>query len=228
MRLLAIVLAVPAIVLAWQWWSDREVETRLGPVVSAIAGRDVEVDCQTLWGALVDTQTRHGEVVFDRNGIPEARIFLTHQTCDRLGAFAGEAEHGELACLASVNWAAEGALAFGSRCYEEASDTVYAVLTLAHESYHTAGVLNEADANCLATQAMGYAATALGAPPEEALLVARAMAVLLPRQSGAYRTVDCVAGSRLDLHPATIAFPTELPIAPPYGRGGRRGLAAGA
>lgn len=228
MRLLAIVLAVPALVLGWQWWSDRAVERRLEPIVSAISGRDVAVDCQTLWGALVDTQRRHGEVVFDRNGIPEPRIFLTHDTCDRLGAFADAARHGELACLAAVNWAAEGALAFGSGCYEQASDTVYALLTLAHESYHTAGVLNEADANCLATQAMGYAATALGAPQDEALLAARAMAVLLPRQLDAYRTADCVPGSRLDLHPATEAFPTELPIVPPYGRGGRPGLASGA
>jgi hypothetical protein len=228
MRLLAIVLAVPTLVLAWQWWSDRSVERRLEPVVSAIAGRDVQVDCQTLWGALVDTQPRHGEVVFDRNGIPEARIFLTHETCDRLGAFAGEPRHDELACLAAVNWAAEGALAFGSPCYEESSDTVYALLTLAHESYHTAGVLDEADTNCLATQAMGYAATALGAPPDEALLAARAMAALLPLQFGAYRTVDCVPGSRLDIHPSTAAFPTELPIVPPFGRGGRPGLATGA
>lgn len=228
MRLLALVLAVPALVLAWQWWDDRATERRLAPVASAIAGRDVAVDCQTLWGALVDTQRRHGEVLFDRNGIPEPRIFLTHETCDRLAEFADRGRHRELACLAHVNWAAEGALAFGSPCYEEASDTIYAVLTLAHEGYHTAGVLDEADANCLATQAMGYAATALGAPQDEALLLARAMAVLLPRQYGDYRTTDCVPGARLDLHPATAAFPTEVPIAPPYGLGGRQGLAAGA
>ncbi|MGL6280763.1 MAG: hypothetical protein ACRC50_14555, partial [Gaiella sp.] len=149
MKLLAALLAVPALVLAWQWVSDARTERRLAPVASAVAGRDVSVDCQTLWGALIDPLPRHGEVLFDRNGIPEARLFLTHQTCDRLAAFAGRSRHGELDCLHTTDWSAVPGGPFGHPCYAEASDTVYALLTLAHEAYHTAGVMNEAVTNCL-------------------------------------------------------------------------------
>jgi hypothetical protein len=187
----------------------------------------VAVDCQTLWGALIDPLPRHGEVLFDRNGIPEARLFLTHDTCDRLAAFSGHARHGELSCLAEADWS-ERRGPFGDPCYDRASDTVYALLTLAHEAYHTAGVMNEAVTNCLATQAIGYAATALGAAEEEARDTARAMAAWLPYQGGAYRIADCVAGSRFDLGPETGDFPTERVIVPPRGAGGVAGLASGA
>lgn len=225
MKLLAVVLAVPALVLGWQWWSDRAIERDLTPVVSAIAGRQVGVDCQTIWGALLDPLPRHGEVLFDRNGIPEPRIFLTHATCDRLARFAGESEHPELACLTVTNWSAARGGPFSDPCYAEASETVYAILTLAHEGYHTAGVLDEAVTNCYATQAMAYAATALGGDETEARWIAGAMARLLPFQGGSYRTTECVRGSRLDLHPETAAFPTEDTIAPPGGKGGLKGLA---
>ena len=71
MRFLAVVLAIPAVILAWQWWGDTSTERSSTPVASAIAGREVHVDCQTFWGALIDTHPRHGEVMFDVNGIPE-------------------------------------------------------------------------------------------------------------------------------------------------------------
>jgi hypothetical protein len=228
MRLLAAVLAVPAVILAWQWWGDTSTERTLTPVVSAIAGRDVAVDCQTLWGALVDTHPRHGEVRFDANGVPEPRLFLTHQTCSRLADFSDASRHGELDCLATLNWSLRTPLTFDNPCYRTASPTIYAVLTLAHEAYHTAGVHNEAITNCYATQAMGYAASALGAPQDEALRLAAAMNALLPLQNGSYRTSECTRGSVLDLNPDTAIFPTELPLAPQHGKGGTRGLAAGA
>ncbi len=228
MKLLAVVLAIPALVLAWQWWGDTRTERRLAPVVSAIAGRDVAVDCQTLWGALIDPLPRHGEVLFDGNGIPEARIFLTHETCGRLADFAGRARHDELACLSAVEWSALPTGPFAHPCYERASDTVYALLTLAHEAYHTAGVMNEAVTNCLATQAIGYAAVALGADPEEGRDAARAMAGWLPFQRDAYRIGDCVAGGPHDLDPETPEFPTEAVVVAPRGAGGVPGLASGA
>ena len=228
MKLLASVLVIPAIVLGWQWWSDTATERELAPVASQIAGREVSVDCQTFWGALIDPLPRHGEVLFDRNGIPEPRIFLTHETCGQLAAFAGHARHEELDCLAHTVWTRQGSAPFRDPCYVEAAGTVYAVLTLAHEAYHTAGVMNEATTNCYATQAIGYAAHALGASEAEARTTAAAMASLLPFQGDGYRITDCVAGGPLDLIRETPAFPTEDVIAPPRGRGGLRGLAAGA
>ena len=227
MRVLIAVLLVPAAIVTWQWWDDRSTEHTLAPIASSIAGRDVAVDCQTLWGALIDPLPRHGEVRFDSGGVPENRIFLTHETCDRLSAFADASRHGELDCLRTLDWRSRVPLGPETTCYAESSPTVYALLTLAHESYHTAGVANEAVANCYATQAMGYAAAALGAPDEEARLVAGAMASLLPLQRGAYRTSDCVGGGPLDLTPETPAFPTERPIFAPRGRGGTAELVAG-
>jgi hypothetical protein len=228
MRFLAATLAVPAVILAWQWWGDTSIERQLSPVASAIAGRKVKVDCQTFWGALIDTQPRNGEVMFDRSGVPDADIFLTHQTCGRLADFAESRHHGELDCLATLDWSSPAPLTFENPCYRSSSRTIYAILTLAHEAYHTAGVQNEALTNCLATQSMGYAASALGAAQDESLRIAAAMNALLPFQQGGYEISDCVRGSDLDLNPKTPAFPTELPIAPQYGKGGKPGLASGA
>ena len=228
MRVLAAVLAVPMLLLVWQWWGDTSTERRLSPIASEIAGRHVHVDCQTVWGALIDVQARHGEVMFDGAGIPEPRIFLTHDTCKRLKRFAGRSHHGELDCLASVDWSKSTPLSFGDPCYERASNTIYAVLILAHEAYHTAGVQNEAVANCYATQSMAYAAAALGSDRNEAEYIALAMDRLLPLQQGPYQTNDCRRGSDLDLDPDTPTFPTELPITAAHGKGGRKGLATGA
>jgi hypothetical protein len=156
--------------------------------------------------------------------VPEGRIFLTHPTCDRLQAFAGRRHHGELDCLRSLDWDRSLPLVPGTACYDAASRTVYALLTLAHEAYHTAGETDEAVTNCFAIQAMAFTAMRLGAPQQEAELVARAMAALEPLQGGGYGTDRCHAGTELDLHPETPAFPTELPVAAPRGdRGVREG-----
>ncbi|MDH4345305.1 MAG: hypothetical protein OEW31_03110 [Thermoleophilia bacterium] len=215
MRALAVVVTVPVALVAWQWWDDRGTERTLAPVASAVAGRPVAVDCQSVWASLVDALPRHGEVRFSADGVPEPRLFLTHPTCDRLQAFASSRSHDELRCLSTLDWGSDRPLLPGTPCYEEASSTVYALLTLAHEAYHVVGVTNEAATNCYAIQAMAYAAAALGAPPPEAVLVAQAMNALEPLQGGGYGTTQCVAGSELDLHPETPTFPTEQPLAPP-------------
>jgi hypothetical protein len=223
MRSLAVVLAVPVALVGWQWWSDRSTERLLAPVVSEVAGRPVEVDCQSLWANLIDALPRHGEVLFDANGVPEGRIFLTHPTCDRLQEFVGKARHGELDCLRTIDWERPLPLHPRSDCYRASSKTVYALMTLAHEAYHTAGETREAVTNCYAIQAMAYTAVALGAEQQEAELAARAMAALEPLQGGGYGTDRCRAGTELDLHPETPDFPTEHPIVAPHGyRGAHR------
>ena len=220
MRILAAFLALPVLVVGWQLWSDHSFEQRLQPVASGVAGRPVRVDCQSFWGGLLDAQGREGEVWFDASGRPEGKLFLTRSTCQRLRSFAKDRSHSELDCLRSVDWAAPDPLPFASDCYARSADTIYAILILAHESYHTAGVADEAAANCYAIQAMGWTAAQLGAPVEEAESIARAMESLEPRQSTGYATNDCRAGLRLDLHPETPDFPTEHPLAPPRGLGG--------
>jgi hypothetical protein len=222
MKLLAAVLLVPTLALAWLHVRDERLQGRLEPVASAVAGRPVEVDCQGFLASLLDAQARHGEVRFGADGVPEPRIFLARSTCSRLRSFAGKRRHGELECLDSLDWSSGRPLEPGGPCYEQASPPVYALLVLAHEAYHTAGVTDEATTNCYAIQAMAFAAGRLGAAEEEALLLARAMAALAPLQSGDYGTSECRPGTRLDLHPETPEFPSELPLAAPAPLGAAR------
>ena len=212
--MLAAALLLPTLLVGWQHVRDERLQGRLEPVASAVAGRAVEVDCQGFFANLLDAQARHGEVRFDAGGVPEPRMYLTRPTCSRLRDVAG-GRRGDLACLAELDWSREPALLPGGACYERASPVIYAVLVLAHEAYHTAGVTNEATTNCYAVQAMAFVAARLGVPEEEALLIARAMAALAPLQRGDYATPECRAGARLDLHPETPAFPTELPLGAP-------------
>ena len=220
MKVLACVLVVPFALVGWQWWGDRSTEHMLAPVVSEIAGRPVDVDCQSVWASLLDAQWREGEVHFDASGAPEPRIFLARSACQRLHAFRGHARHQELDCLQSLDWRAAIPLRLDSPCYHAAADTIYALLVLAHEAYHTAGVRNEAQTNCYAIQALAYAATQLGAAEAEARRAALAMAALEPYQRDDYATTDCRAGARLDLHPETPEFPSEAVLAAPRGLGG--------
>jgi len=217
MRVLAAALAIPLAFASWQWWGDHTLESALAPVASGVAGRPVEVDCQSFWAGLVDVQWREGEVRFDAAGVPEPRLFLARTTCKRLRAFRERARHPELDCLRAVDWSALDPLPFESRCYAEAHETVYALLVLAHEAYHTAGVTDEAAANCYALQGMAWTALELGAPRDEAELLARAMEELEPKQGSGYATAECRSGARLDLHPGTPEFPTERAITPPAG-----------
>ncbi|MCY7303704.1 MAG: hypothetical protein LH654_11875 [Thermoleophilia bacterium] len=157
MRVLASIAVIPVLFVGWQLWSDHSFEQRLAPIASGIAGRSVEVNCQSLWGSLLDAKGREGEV--------------------------------------------------------------YAILILAHESYHTAGSRDEAETNCFAIQAMAWTATELGAPQDEAELLALAMEALEPGQGTDYGTNGCHGGERLDLHPETPEFGTEFPVVPPGGLG---------
>lgn len=222
MRFLAAFAALPVMLIGWQLWSDRALEQRLEPIAAGIAGRTVDVDCQSIWGDLLDVQWREGEVYFDASGTPAGKLFLTRRTCKRLRQFREATSHRELDCLRAVDWRASDPLPTASPCYARSSDTIYAILVLAHESYHTAGVRDEATTNCFAIQAMAWTAVQLGAPTDEAELLAQAMEALEPGQPSGYASAECHAGLRLDLHPETPAFPTEHPLAPPLGAGGPR------
>ena len=223
MKVLACLVALPVVLLGWLWWSDRSTERALAPIASEISGRPVAVDCQSLWASLLDIGWRDGEVRFDAHGVPEPRIFLTRDTCARLRAFRGHTRHAELGCLPAPAATAPVPPPPGADCYRRASDTIYALLVLAHEAYHTAGVTDEARTNCYAIQAMAFAATRLGAAEEEARRVAFAMAALAPYQRAGYATADCRAGTALDVHPETPEFPSEAVLAAPRGRGGTPG-----
>lgn len=214
-KAVAVVLALVGAVFGWLHWSTAQIDGELRPIASAVAGHPVSVDCQGYLASLVDVQSREGEVQFDANGRPAPRIFLTRQTCRRLDAFAHASRHPALDCLAGIDWKQPDPLPPDSPCGIEAGPTVYALLILAHESYHTAGVIDEVTTNCYAIQAMAYVASRLGATLRESELAALAMDALEPHQIDGYATTDCRPGTAIDLHPETPAFPTELPLAPP-------------
>src|SRR5262245_25937939 len=118
MRTVAVVIALPILVVAWQGWRDHSTERRLEPIAAGGAGRGVKVDCQSFWGSLLDAQAREGEVRYDAQGVPEARLFLTHKICGELRRFAGHSHHRELDCLMTIDWTASDPLPAGSPCYE--------------------------------------------------------------------------------------------------------------
>ena len=219
MRVLASIAVIPVLFVGWQLWSDHSFEHRLTPIASGIAGRSVEVDCQSLWGSLLDAKGREGEVYFDASGAPERRLFLTRKVCNGLRSFDESASHPELDCLRTIEWDVPDPLPYSSECFARASGTIYAILILSHESYHTAGSREEAETNCFAIQAMAWTAMELGAPQGEAELLALAMEALEPGQGSDYGTNECHGGERLDLHPETPAFPTEFPLVAPGGLG---------
>ena len=216
MRVLLSIAAVPVLLFGWLTWSERSFEHRLQPIASEIAGREIGVDCQSFLGSLVDVQSREGEVTSTLRAVPEPRIFLTRSTCKRLKSFAGHAHHGELDCLAAVDWRAPDPFPFSSPCYQEAANTIYAVLILAHESYHARGVDRRGDGELRrdpddgvdGTRARRRRGRGRAASPARWRRSSRSR-IRRTRRPAA------TPGSRFDLHPETPDFPTEHPLAPP-------------
>lgn len=188
MRVLAPLLAfvsVPALGLVALQYEQRANEQRLANVASAIAGRPVEVRCPGLVQRLVDISPNAGSVYFDRYGQPADFTELNGETCSALDDFAeGDAGSGD------------------------ALRAARALHVLAHESFHLAGVRNEAEADCFGIQRTAFVAERLGAEPEEA----RRLAVLAldDRARNApveYRTPACYDGGPLDLDADSNVWP---------------------
>jgi hypothetical protein len=219
--------AVFVVVLAVLWGYTHHAkavnEHHLATVARDVAGRDVAVHCQGLFANLVDVDSRSGSVHWDVDG-PGEVIFLTRDTCRHLQKFWQSRSHAAVDCLLDLEAekrvpARSASPAAAGECAKRAEGDVFAILTLAHESYHRAGVRDEGITNCYAIQAMAYTAVRLGAQPSEGRALARFMLALLPYQPGDYAAKGCYAGGPLDLHPETPEFPTEHDIAPPEGLG---------
>ena len=158
-------------------------------------------------------------------GIPEPRLFLTRSTCGRLRAFAGHAHHAGARLPCDGRLEGGGSTAVRLIVLRRAAETIYAVLVLAHESYHTIGVSDEAP-NCYAIQAMAWTAAQLGSSIRGGRAArardggARAEA---GRPTG--RTSATPEGSSTSTR-RPPDFPTEHPLAPPLGTGGMPSLVA--
>jgi hypothetical protein len=86
---------------------------------------------------------------------------------------------------------------------------VHGIVTLAHESWHLRGIVDEARTQCYAVQTTEHVALRLGVPSAEAHLIALRVAAddaAAPR--GEYHSSECRPGGAYDLHPDTPDWPT--------------------
>jgi hypothetical protein len=194
-------------------WSDPQHEHPLellaGRIASEIADHAVSVRCEgdSDWHALAAQRgfppsRVFGYVAID-SGTPSSFAELSPYACWNLWQFA----------TATTKPTRHGPSAAGY------FDYAAAILTLAHESIHLAGVLNEAVTECYAMQLMPLVATQLGAGADDATALARWWyATIYPTRrisTPSYWSSDCVPGGRLDLerHPSIWA-----PTAPATGQ----------
>ena len=169
------VLALLAVVLATPGVRRELAERRLESAAGVLAGRSVDVECQTLGGAFVDGGAELGYVRFDSAGRPEPATLLKYEPCRDLMAW------------------------LRSDKSSPSPQQVVAVHVLAHEAMHMRGLSDEARTECAAVQRDAQVARLLGASADEALALARAYWVSsYDRLPDAYRSAECRRGGALD------------------------------
>lgn len=177
-------LLVPAVALGWLELSFRADQATFSEVASDIAERDVSIECQRFGGALLDPTAEAGYVQFDAAGSPSDTGRLERDACNDLRDYLG-----------------------GDKSAPPLRQVI-AVQVLAHESYHLAGVRDEARTECAAVQRLDEVAVMLGATPEQGrALATRYFAEVYPRMPDAYRSADCADGGEWDAAPDDPAWP---------------------
>jgi hypothetical protein len=201
---LGIRVAAIAIVVGMLGWyvadrlDRRGNEHRLSAIASAIAGREVRVDCPGLLGrALKSYDLLGGTVQFDAEGRPADETKLRATPCDELDAVAEGRRDGQLACAER-----------SSSCGDDVIAVAIAIDTITHESFHLRGIADEAVTECYSLQTMHWTATQLGATDEEGRTLASLIyETTYPDMPDQYRSGACADGGKLDLNPADPRFP---------------------
>jgi len=89
---------------------------------------------------------------------------------------------------------------------------VWALQTVAHESYHLLGYTNEAQVDCYGLQSIWFVATSLGASVAEGQAYAQLFATriypLRRVETPLYWSPECRDGGRYDLRPASHSWPS--------------------
>jgi hypothetical protein len=171
-------------------------EARLAKIASVIAGRDVGIACPGTLATLTEVSAQDGSVVFSPEGKPADEARLSSDTCDTLRGFL----HGEVPSLDCLGRHGE--------CAQDAREAAIAVNVLSHESWHLAGVRDEAATQCYALQTNADTALRLGASPEDARAIATfILREVQPALPADYRSRDCFADGPLDLEPARPGWP---------------------
>jgi hypothetical protein len=177
-------LLVPALALGWMELTFRSDQDSFSEVATTIAGRDVSIECQRFGGALLDPTAEAGYVQFDADGSPSDTGRLERDACNNLRDYL----HGDKST--------------------PPLEQVIAAQVLAHESYHLAGVRDEARTECSAVQRLDDVAMMLGATPEQARSLAkRYFAEVYPNMPSSYRSGDCVDDGDWDAAPDDPEWP---------------------
>jgi hypothetical protein len=94
------------------------------------------------------------------------------------------------------------------QCGQDVLELAWAASALAHESYHLAGIRNEAVAECYGLQSTALVARQLHAPPEYAeRLATYTFWNVRPPVDYGYFSPECRDGGTLDLHPLSDSWP---------------------
>jgi hypothetical protein len=181
---------------AWQFTRREENENRLALVASAVASRDVDVSCPGFWARLVEITPNSGWVDFDEHGNPGDKTNLSASTCRGLErVWRGDQE--SFGCL------------FGGGCDQDTLRAVYGIVTLAHESWHLRGVVDEAVTQCYAIQTVERVALQLGVGSLDSHMIAlRVAADDAASPTGQYHAAACHPGGAYDRHPETPDWPS--------------------
>jgi hypothetical protein len=201
MRRLPFLVLVLAFIGFQAWWFQRQTptEARLEAVAAEIAGHPVDVYCPSIWRRLVDVSSFKGEAYLDESG-KGTYATLAHDICATLAELPDRG-FPDLDCLARGE----------ATCDDWRRDVLLAIHVLVHESWHLAGILDEAVTECYAVQTAARIARQFGAGPAAAEQFAafhlrRGPTASLPQ----YRiSSDCAPATRFDLHPATSAWPSS-------------------
>ncbi len=183
--------------LVFRAYEVQATENRLSSIASAIAKRDVQVECQGAVGAALDVTGESGSVMFDAEGRPADVTKLKRDICGALAAFPAQQRSRKFDCL-------DGTVP----CEFAALKSLHALQTLAHESWHLRGERSEAVTECYALQTAAFVAEQLGASPMRAQAAAAAIAAeLYPRMPTEYQSSDCRDQGPLDRRPESATWP---------------------
>ena len=197
MRVVVLLLIPIFLFSAWQYTRREENENRLALVASEVALRDVDVSCPGFWMRLVEITPNAGWVNFDEHGRPSDETSLSASTCSSL-EHVWRGKQRSFGCL------------LGGGCSRGTLDAVSGVVTLAHESWHLRGILDEARTQCYAVQTTEMVARSLGIVVEDARALAARVAADDAREPvGQYHSTECRPGGIFDLHPDTPDWPSS-------------------
>jgi hypothetical protein len=195
MRLVAFLLVPVLAFCGWQMLRQEQNERRLALVATELAQRDVGVDCPTFFARLVEITPNAGWVDFDEHGRPSHETSLSATTCRGLER-VWRRDQTSFTCL------------IGGGCDQNTVRAVYGIVTLAHESWHLRGVVDEGQTQCYAIQTTERVALRLGVSPEDARLIAlRVAADDAASLRGEYHSAECRPGGAFDLHRNTRDWP---------------------